>query len=358
MTHYTIILPLAGRSKRFPGVRPKWMLVAPDGELMLHKALGSVSEFGNGRVVCGILRDHDEQYGIQEGLRQAFGDRALEIVILPHDTSGSADTVAQIISAARVSGPILIKDCDSWFTCPHPSMPNTIAVANLGNQPSAINVRGKSFVQIDDRMIVTAMTEKTVSSEYVSVGGYGFEDARAYASFFEKARAIAGPREVFVSHVVIQAIAERWLFRAEPVQDYVDVGTIREWNIFRNRQPTLFVDVDGVIFRNSGAFFGRLWDDKEELLVNNVRILNALIRNGAQLVLVSARPERYRQKMEVELSAAGLTWKVFIMDCLHSRRYLINDYAPSNPYPSAVAINVRRGRDDLEELLPEDGNPS
>ena len=33
----TLILPVPGRSSRFPGMRPKWLLTMPDGKLMLEK---------------------------------------------------------------------------------------------------------------------------------------------------------------------------------------------------------------------------------------------------------------------------------------------------------------------------------
>lgn len=34
-----LIIPAAGKSSRFPGVRPKWMLVHPNGNLMLIEAI-------------------------------------------------------------------------------------------------------------------------------------------------------------------------------------------------------------------------------------------------------------------------------------------------------------------------------
>jgi hypothetical protein len=39
------------------------------------------------------------------------------------------------------------------------------------------------------------------------------------------------------------------------------------------------------------------------------------------------------------------------MEANHSRRVVINDYANSNPYPSAVAINLKRDTDSLGEMI-------
>jgi ribonucleotide monophosphatase NagD (HAD superfamily) len=169
---------------------------------------------------------------------------------------------------------------------------------------------------------------------------------------FEHVASIVGPREIFVSHVVLRALSLGHPFEATTVEDYVDVGTIQAWTAFRDQQPTLFVDVDGVVFRNRGAFFGKLWSEVNEPLTNNIQVLKSLLAKGAQLIFVSARPELHREQLESDLRMAGLTWHALIMGCLHSRRYLVNDYAPSNPYPSAVAVNVRRDQDDLYEYFP------
>ena len=38
----TLLLPCAGKSSRYPGTRPKWMLTLPEGELALARAAASV----------------------------------------------------------------------------------------------------------------------------------------------------------------------------------------------------------------------------------------------------------------------------------------------------------------------------
>lgn len=40
-----------------------------------------------------------------------------------------------------------------------------------------------------------------------------------------------------------------------------------------------------------------------------------------------------------------------IMEVHHAKRILINDYANSNPYPSAIAINLKRDSEDLGDLI-------
>ena len=37
----------------------------------------------------------------------------------------------------------------------------------------------------------------------------------------------------------------------------------------------------------------------------------------------------------------------------HSQRIIINDYAPSNPFPTASAININRNSDQLKDIISE-----
>jgi hypothetical protein len=41
------------------------------------------------------------------------------------------------------------------------------------------------------------------------------------------------------------------------------------------------------------------------------------------------------------------------MNCNHGRRFLVNDHAPSNPYPSAVAISIERNSAKLPDYLKD-----
>src|SRR5215469_16451225 len=99
----TLILPCAGRSSRYPGVRPKWMLTLPEGELALARAAASLPQDSFSRIVVAIRADHEARYDCRGLLDRVFGQRA-EVVVLQHDTRGPADTVARTILSAAVEG--------------------------------------------------------------------------------------------------------------------------------------------------------------------------------------------------------------------------------------------------------------
>ena len=52
-----------------------------------------------------------------------------------------------------------------------------------------------------------------------------------------------------------------------------------------------------------------------------------------------------------EIQSKGIPYDELIMGLPHCQRVLINDFAKSNPYPSATAINMPRNQDILKEFL-------
>lgn len=346
----TIIMPLAGKSKRFPGMRLKWTLTAPDGEMMLKKALESIGTAEN-RVILGILREHEQVYGLTAGLRRAINNREIEVVLLDKETSGPADTVFQVIQRAGVSGPIVVKDSDSWFAPIMATGHNFVAVADLRNSKDIRRIASKSFVVVNDQMMITNVVEKSVASNFISVGGYAFRNAELFLSCFHLARREVAENELFVSHVIVKALERKEAFEAVVANSYIDVGTLTEWLQYRDDQSTYFVDVDGVLVENRGEYFGKLWTEEDRPLSGNVKVLLQLQQRGAQLVFVTARPERLRAKVVELIEKLGLRPHSIVMDCRHAKRILVNDFANTNPFPSAIAINLPRDSDSLDQYL-------
>jgi phosphoglycolate phosphatase-like HAD superfamily hydrolase len=347
----TVLLPIAGRSTRFPGLRPKWMLAAPNGRLMLEMSLNTVPDWRSHRVVIGGLREHLEGLKGEVAIRRAFGDR-VEIVQFDQPTAGPAETVSEMVRRAEVSGAFFVKDCDSWFTHSGNVFSDVVCFADLQSLATVRNVAGKSFVTLNEHGIVESILEKQVSSNYISVGGYGFHDATLFQNAYRRLSAAPeGRGEIYISHVIVEAMHQGAVFRGIAARDYEDVGTLEAWSAFRRRQQVYFVDVDGVALRNAGEYLPPFWDDEDVPLSNNIDALKRLQATGAQLIFVTARPERYREKTERALAEAGLRWHAFIFGVHHSSRVLVNDYAPSNPYPSAVAVNLVRNGDDLALFL-------
>ena len=107
----TLIIPCAGRSSRYPNLRPKWLLTHPDGDLMLEKVVDALTINGLDRTIITIVQEQIEKYEADLIIRQAFGDK-VEICVLDDYTKSQSDTVLQTIESMDVSGPFIAKDSD------------------------------------------------------------------------------------------------------------------------------------------------------------------------------------------------------------------------------------------------------
>jgi len=351
MCKRTLLLPCAGKSTRYPGVRPKWMLTLPDGGLALARATASVAETSYDRAVIAVRADHDEKFGCQALIARVFPN--FEVVVLPQDTRGPADTVDQMISRVGISGPIVVKDADSFFA-PHPLPEGAFAtLCDVRTMAEMSNVGAKSFAVLNDSGLIVQMVEKSLVSNYISIGLYGFPDAALYRDHFKVLASDYGSGEIFLSHVLNRMARQGEPVHSALVEGFTDVGTLAEWRRFTRAHGTLICDIDGVVFQNHSKFFPPYWEDEDKPIEANVAVLRQWQSGGAKIIFMTARPEAWRAKTEAALLAVGLTPFALVMGCPHGRRILVNDHAPSNPYPAAVAINLKRNMPDLPEYLRE-----
>jgi MobA-like NTP transferase domain len=351
MAHRTLILPCAGRSSRYPGVRPKWMLTLPDGEIALQRAAASLPKNSYDRVVIAVRADHEERYDCRALLNRVFGN--VDVVVLPHETRGPADTVAQTIARADIAGAIAIKDADSFFN-PSP-LPDTsfVSVSDVRRSPQMTNVGAKSFAVLNGEGLIVDMVEKSLASNHVCVGLYGFSDAERFLETFDAVAGANKDGEIFVSHIISRAIRDGLVVKPHTVDGLIDVGTLDDWRRYTRARGTIVTDIDGVVFKNHSRYFAPLWDEPDEPIAENIATLRAWEDGGAQIVFMTARPEQHRARTESALRQHGLTPHALIMDCRHGRRFLINDHAGTNPAPSAVAINLERNSATLGEQLSD-----
>ena len=351
MVTRTLLLPCAGRSSRYPGVRPKWMLTLPDGDLALMRAAASVPTGACERVVIAVRADHEASYGCRAVLARAFP--GAEVVVLEHDTRGPADTVAQMIRRAGIGGAIAVKDADSFFDAGALPEGSFVSVIDVRTAPQMSSVGGKSFAIIDDNGLIVEMVEKSLASNFVSVGLYGFADAALFLDRFAATASESDGAEIFVSHVFNRAIADGAAVMPHSVQNLVDVGTLEDWRRYVRARGTIVCDLDGVVFESRSKYFPPYWDEAEAPIADNVAALLEWQAKGAQFIFMTARPEAYRAKTEAALAAQGLRVHALVMDCRHGRRILVNDHAPSNPYPAAVGVSVERNAPALGQYLKD-----
>ena len=337
-------MPCAGLSTRFPNMRPKYLLSDYNNRLMIENAAKNF--IGKYNITIVILKEHDEKFKAKDKLIEAFGDK-VGIVILDEPTSGPADTVYQAIMRAKYFftsvSPMLIKDCDGFYDTDLVDG-NAIYVSKLSKNPDIRNAPAKSYTITNEQGIITSVVEKQIVSNSFCVGGYQFASIGEYVDTFEELKGNA-TSEIFVSNIIDYMISNGKVFNEKEVENFIDVGTADDWFKFNNK-PTYFCDIDGTIVKTKDFH-----DDPYEPIQKNVDALLKEQARGCKLVFVTARKKRYEEYTNKILTEMGFVNYVLVMETNHSRRVLINDYANSNPFPSAVALNLKRDSDNLGDMI-------
>jgi hypothetical protein len=347
-----LVIPMAGRSSRFPELRPKWMLTHPNGKFMVIEAIRGLNLADFEFIYFIYLTEHETQHSFLKGFKEELEDFGLlskvKFISLDEPTQDQPETVLRGILKGGIKGPILIKDSDNFFQA-NIRPRNSICYADL-NKVGLIKPRNKSYIMIDAQGNVLNIVEKLVISSSFCVGGYSFTDAKLFVNGLKK---IDPTQERYISHVIYQLMLDGQTFNAIETQHYSDWGTVEDWDRFKRSHGTLFVDLDGTLVKNSSVHFPP-YVGKSEALHANADIIKRLQQSGKfEIIITTSRPEKYRKVTEQQLEQLGIKYKVLLMGLLHSKRIIINDYSKSNPFKSCDSINLKRNSDDLREILRE-----
>lgn len=343
-----IIIPAAGRSSRFSQVKPKPFLTNPNGNLMMRDCLNGIDISKYDKVYLTILREHyvkycynDESF-IRKNMR--LGDK-LEICILD-PTSSQCETVCKTIIKMKINTSILIKDVDNCFNIDVPE-PNIDGVCCMKVNDTIKHQQSKSYISYD--LCINDIKEKEVISDTFCVGGYFFNDSNKYLKAYKTLiRNFEG--EIYTSHIIkyLMNIVD---FIPIFIDNYCDWGTYDDWLEYKNSFKTIFCDIDGCLTKNCGEFTPIAWGQADQLPENVKRIKELTSTGRVQLILTTARKEKYRDVTVKQLAKYDIVYEQLIMGLYHCKRYIVNDYSNTNPYPSAVSINLGRDDDELNKHI-------
>jgi hypothetical protein len=328
------------------------MLTHPNGHFMAIEAISGLMLDAFERVYFVYLHEHEERYNFLKGFREELEEVGLSaracLIDLPEATQDQPETVYQAISKANIRGPIFIKDADNRFGVRALSH-NHVCYADL-NTCGLIKPQNKSYLMKNDFGHVVNIVEKQVISPFFCVGGYGFGDAARFCGALER---LDRAHERYISQVIYQLLLEKESFEAVPAEDYLDWGTITDWNRFRRSHGTLFIDLDGVLVKHSASHFPPYYGDTG-CLEDNVAVVNELKASGKfQVVITTARPKQFRDVTVEQLTRLNIHYDELLMGMNHAKRIVINDYSRSKAYKSCDAINLKRNAEDLRETLRE-----
>ena len=347
----TLIMPCAGKSSRFNKTRPKWMLTHPNGNLMVMESIYGLDLTNVSKILIAVVKDHIQEHKINlRTVQEAIEIQTLtevEFVMLNTFTKSQSDTVFQTLLHTDTTGPIFIKDCDNYFNT-IVTNGNSVCISKLELGINAVN---KSYVTTNKYGSISGIVEKQVISDKFCVGGYSFEDAAIFKRAFEQVTEIdnINKKEIYISHIIEWLLLNGINFEPQLVNNYSDWGTAEDWGKYRSQFRTLFIDLDGTLVYNSSEYFEPTLGSSDGL-IDNINKINSLYDAGkTKIIITTSRkesPETFQQ-----LERLGIKYHQILFNLPHAQRVLINDYSATNPYPSAVAICLKRNDNNLGDLL-------
>ena len=125
-------MPCAGRSSRFPNMRPKWSLTHPTGRLMVTQSIMGLNLDQFDSIVMVATKNDIEKYNMRTGLVNAFSEFDVDFVLYELDcpTKSQSETVSTAINALNLDGKIFVKDCDAYFSA-ESIPPDSVCVYSL-----------------------------------------------------------------------------------------------------------------------------------------------------------------------------------------------------------------------------------
>ncbi len=349
-----MIIPAAGLSTRYGLSRPKFLLQHPNGKTMLSAGLSGLIGSQIERVFVVSLEQFFTELDVTSiamELTETLGVPA-EFILLEKPTTSMVDTIRLGIEAIGEDTSIVIKDVDNFV---EPSTQeffgkNFLTRASLYKFPK-VNAANKSYVEIDANDYLINIVEKRVISAEFNSGLIGFEHASDFLHF---SSLLSGSDEKYVSDVIRVMLQKEVQFKTIHANSYLDWGVLSDWLAYVNEFATIFVDIDGVLAENenpygkNGADWARLRPIEDNIKV----ILEKSCKGFFSVVFTTTRSEKYRSVLQSQLKDLGFQEFQLIMGLPHAKRILINDFAVSNPYPSAIAINLHRNARNLSDYFP------
>ena len=347
-----LILPVAGSSTRYKGTRPKWMLTLPNGILLIENSIAGFNLSSVNEIIIIALRKHIEENDFsEEYLINSFKNKfsiKTSIYLLDNPTISQPMTVAKYLLSINDDFPFYIKDCDNSFN-DEPQPKNEVAYTSLEDF-EIVSAKNKSYIKINHFDEVVQIQEKEVISDTFCVGGYTFDSSKSFLKTFDE---LDGNKnnDLYISHLIHKQILEGKRFFSKKVKNYIDYGTSNEFFLETRKTMTIFSDFDGVLVKNSSKFSNKPW--KYEALHKNIDSLKLHLSKSISscLIITTSRPKSEKNNIIQFCKSHNLDVKEVITDLPHCKRYLVNDFSNSNPFPSAVAINLPRNSETIESYI-------
>lgn len=294
----TLIIPCGGR-KLLDG-KPLYLARHPNGKLLIEWCMAGICPESFDRILVVLLQEDVDDFGADRIiLDELMGKYSVEVVILPAQTPGPADTVYQAIRLADVHGAVVVKDVDNHVRVPREliAQGNFVAGLDLNLWERDIhNLRNKSFLILNEQGNLLDVIEKQFKSDVICLGLYGFKWAEDFVGAYRKLNDPSYPiSKLYLSHVISYLIGYSGkVFRYVAATEFENWSDERHWNDIQKDHALYFVDLDRT---------------------TDFRKLLALQSRGAVFVGYTVKDARQGERATQALAEEGIRLLSVVCDC-------------------------------------------
>ncbi len=294
----TLIVPCCGRN--FIANQPRWLLPYPPNDILLGKCLKKLGIEHYNRIIVTILQK-DLDICPLINLKK-FVSEKVEFCILEQETTGPADTVYETIIRSDIKGSIEIKDIDILFERPIITHRNFVTGIHLFDYDSDLkSVRNKSFITRNEQNSILDIIEKTIKSDIISMGLYGFSNAKDFCdAYLTLKENFLDYERIYVSHVIAYLIGvDNKVFNYVEIANYTAIEQEKDYEKLIKCKGTYFIDIEKLN------------------VVDYIKYIQYMEKKGANIYFL-ANPNSV-QKIEEMIQKYNLLGKIIVLNSKHAQ---------------------------------------
>lgn len=343
-------------NKYYPNIKKNpAFLTCPNGNIMLYELIRNIDLINITNIFIVVYKKEiNELFDIKD-FKSIFNfeNKTVILDIISNITNNYPETIYNCIKKYNINGPLFIKDYKSIIQC-CPLPDNYLYYIDYNCDDKYNNISGlnnKSFIKYDNLNQITNISEKEIISNNICIGGYLFKNTETFVNKYEEIINIKNIDKIYISHIIYKCIIDDIIFTCKKIDIFNDFTYYEDWEKYCHKFKTLFIDIDGTLVFNSGEYSKTKWGTTRQIK-NNVDFLKKIYKTGyIQIILTTARKKKYEINTIEQLKKFDIPYDNILFDLFHCKRYLINDYAETNPFPSAIAINLERNNDNLKDFF-------
>ena len=227
-----IVLLCGGAGTRFDNIYPKPLNLV-NGIPMIHYVIKTLPT-NKLTVVYHIDLD---LYGFKQYLINNFKEIEFEFIPIYFQTRGPAESVfLGLKDLSNVEERVLILDNDNIYQdLDFNNLPQTNFIFYKKNNTQLYHY---SFVKVEDNNLVQSIEERKPISDYICVGGYGFESIRLCLEYCKKT-ILENITEPYMSYVCTNLLKDGHQIYGHHLPDCYSIGTPNDIVLNKERIPKI-----------------------------------------------------------------------------------------------------------------------